>query len=144
MKKYAVLAVVAIFTMIFGAVAQNPGRGQGGMRGADPKEQTEQMAKQLELSDAQKEQVLALLEKQQKSNQERMEEMRKSREQGGQQQSREDFRAKFQEQQKANDAELEAIIGKEKMDKLKEIRAEEAKRRQEQGGDRQPRQGGRN
>ena len=146
MKKYVMLALVAIFTMSFVANAQDqrPARGEGG-RGEGQrvqitaKERAAHLGKQLELTDAQKAKVEALYEKQDKKREEMRAENQKLKEKKDQVAA--DRKAKFEAQRKADDAELEAIIGKEKMEKLLKIRAERQAKMQERRDNRPGGQG---
>ncbi|MDR2839982.1 MAG: hypothetical protein LBV75_01760 [Paludibacter sp.] len=133
MKKYLFLSIVAIFAISMSVMAQEGNqRRAGGGRGLNvsPQERVDQLAKQVELTDEQKAQVLTFYEKVQKRNQEQFETMRKAREAGQQQTG--DFRARYEEQQKADDAELETIIGKEKLEKVKAAREEQRRQVQPQ------------
>ncbi len=91
-----------------------------------PVERAEIMAEQLKLTDAEKAQVKTLLEKNEKERIAQVEEQRAKR--GYSRTDRETHRAEMQElRDKAileNDAELEKIIGKEKLDQWKIYRAE--------------------
>jgi Spy/CpxP family protein refolding chaperone len=120
MKRVAFMTVIAIFAMSVSLMAQNPQRqGQGpGMR-FSAKERAEALAKQVELTDAQKAQVVALFEKQDAARAEQFAKMR-----DGGNQDREAMRAAMQKTMEENDVELEKIIGKEKMEKYKKERAE--------------------
>ncbi len=131
MKKFFVLAFAAILTISLSAQNQGrnngngPGNQGGGRMQFTPENRAEQLAKQLELTDEQKAQVTELYKK----TAEQREKMR-SENQG----SNVDRRAQFEEMRKAEDAELEKIIGKEKMEKYLQIRAEREQRRNEIGG----------
>lgn len=122
MKRVALMTLFAIFTMSLTLMAQPPQRqGQGGpgnMR-FSAKERAEALAKQVELTDAQKAQVVALFEKQDAARAEQFAKMR-----DGGNQDREAMRAAMQKTMEENDAALEKIIGKEKMEKHKKERAE--------------------
>lgn len=138
MKRYVMLALVALFTLSLSLQAQDrPQRGQFQM--ATAKERAERMAKQLELNDAEKAKVQALFEKQDKKREEMRAEIQKIREE--KKEANGDLRAKFEEERKASDAELESIIGKEKFEKYQKARAEREARFQERRGDR-PNNGG--
>jgi len=84
------------------------------------------MAKQLELSEEQKAKVEALYEKQDAERAEQLKLQREKREQVMQdRESRREAMQKLREQAVAkNDAELESIIGKEKMEQWKQYRDE--------------------
>lgn len=146
MKKYVMLALVAIFTMSFAVNAQDQrpprgeaGRGEGQRVHLTAKERADRLAKQLELSDAEKAKVEALYEKQDKKREEMRAEAQKLKEKKDQ--LVEDRKEKFEAQRKADDAELESIIGKEKMEKLQKIRAERQAKMQERRDNRPGGQG---
>ena len=138
MKKYGMLALAFSFILSLAVSAQNqmPPQGQGerGPRpemrqGGDrqqmtPQVRAERLAKQLDLTADQQAQVQALYEKQNADRQKKMAEARTSGE---------DMRAKFEAERKAQDVELEKIIGPEKMKKLQDMRAERMKQRGENG-----------
>jgi len=95
MKKIGILAFVALFTMSISVSAQDATRQK-----TTPREMKWTAAQ-------------------------RAEQMAKAREmRENQQATREEMRAERQKQIEANDSELEQIIGKEKMDQWKAIRAE--------------------
>lgn len=137
MKKYAmlVMAFAFIFSLAVSAQDQVP---QGGERGPKPEMRqggdrqpmtaqvrADRLAKQLELTDAQKAQVLALYEKQDAD---------RKKNQDGVQKSREEMRAQFDAQRKTQDEELAKIIGAEKFQKFQAARAERMKQRGDNGG----------
>jgi Spy/CpxP family protein refolding chaperone len=134
MKKLAILALGFIFSLAVSAQDQTPVQtgektprpemGQGNRPQMSAQARAERLAKQLELTDAQKAQVQALYEKQDAD--------RKSK-QGDVQKSREEMRAQFDADRKAQDTELEKIIGTEKLQKMQAIRAERMKQRGENG-----------
>ena len=106
MRKYVMLALVAIFTMSFAVNAQDqrPPRGERGFgMQMSAKERAARLATQLELTDAEKAKVEALFEKQDKKREEFKAEAKKLNEERG----------KLMEERKAEDEELQAIIGKE-------------------------------
>ena len=120
MKKYAVLALATVLTISLSVNAQRPtppdGR-KGPEKGFNQKEMPHMsaqkragyMAVDLELTDAQIAKVQALFEKQDKIREERKAEVKKLREQEI---------AKFEAERKAQEAELQQIIGAEKFQKL--------------------------
>lgn len=136
MKKHGfiVMAFASIFSLAVSAQDQMPP--QGGQRGQGqemrqgnrpqmtPQARAERLAKQLDLTADQTAQVKALYEKQDAERQKR---------QGDVQKTREEMRAQFETERKAQDTELEKIIGPEKMKKLQDIRAERMKQRGENG-----------
>lgn len=123
MKKFLLLAVAAIFAFCVSAQNQPPRNGNGEGHGQGPrltaKERAERLAKQLELTTDQTAQLEQFYVKQDKTR----EEMRAKGEG-----DREAMREKFEKQRKADDAELETILGKEKFQKFVEWRE---KRQQE-------------
>jgi len=133
MKKYVMLALALAFTLSFAASAQDQApQGERGprpeMRGdrpqMTPQMRAERLAKQLELTDAQKAQVQALYEKQDADRKNKKVDVQKTRE---------EMKAQFDAERKAQDAELEKIIGTEKFQKMQSIRAERMKQRSENG-----------
>jgi len=125
MRKYVMLALVAIFTMSFAVNAQDqrPPRGERGFgMQLSAKERAAHLATQLELTDAEKAKVEALFEKQDKKREELKAENQKLKEERGK--IAEERKLKFEQQRKAEDAELQSIVGKEKFEKLQAIRAE--------------------
>jgi Spy/CpxP family protein refolding chaperone len=141
MKKYGMLALAFgfIFSLAVSAQDQMPPQGQGEgprpeMRQGNrpqmtPQVRAERLAKQLDLTDAQKAQVQALYEKQNAERQKKQAEVQKTRE---------EMKAQFDAERKAQDIELEKIIGPEKMKKLQDMRAERMKQREENGPRPQP------
>ena len=126
MKKYGMLVLAVSFIFSIAIMAQDPmpQRGEGGakpeMRMGNrpqmtPQMRAERLAKELSLTDAQKAQVQALYEKQDADRQKK---------QGDVQKSREEMRTQFENDRKNQDAELEKIIGAEKMQKFQAARAE--------------------
>lgn len=89
-------------------------------------DRAEWMAKELDLTDAQKAEVKALLEKQDAKRSEQVEKMRANRDQvtTDREKLREEMRANREKEMKENQAELEKIIGKENMEKLNAIQKE--------------------
>ncbi|MPN03096.1 hypothetical protein SDC9_150319 [bioreactor metagenome] len=129
MRKYVMLALVAIFTMSFAVNAQDqrPPRGERGFgMQMSAKERAARLATQLELPDAEKAKVEALFEKQDKKREEFKAEAKKLNEERG----------KLMEERKAEDEELQAIIGNEKFEKLQSIRTERQARMRERMGNR--------
>jgi Spy/CpxP family protein refolding chaperone len=129
MRKYVMLALVAIFTMSFAVNAQDqrPPRGERGFgMQMSAKERAARLATQLELTDAEKAKVEALFEKQDKKREEFKAEAKKLNEERG----------KLMEERKAEDEELQAIIGNEKFEKLQSIRTERQARMRERMGNR--------
>ena len=107
MKKQILLVLIAVLAISFTVSAQNQPR-QGNRQQVNPKERAEQMAKDLNLTDKQKQQVQTLFEEQQT----KMQEIRQA---GNTDQDarREEFRTLREEWNKS----LEKIIGKENMEK---------------------------
>ena len=100
-----------------------------------PEKRAEIMAEQLKLSETEKAQVKALLEKNEKERLAQVIEQRAKRE--NLKKERDARRAEMQELReqaiKANEAELEKIIGKEKVDQWKKYRDENRTFRRESG-----------
>lgn len=135
MKKTISLAMIAFFLMSFTILAQNNQGNRTGRRAQavqrwTAKDRAENMAKQLNLDDAQKAKVEALLEKQDAKRAEQMKLHREQRNQVMQDRDsrREAMRKLREEAVKENDIELEKIIGKEKMQQWKDYRGEFQKR----------------
>jgi hypothetical protein len=100
-----------------------------GRQGFSAKDRLEQLEKQVTLNDAEKAKVLELFEKQDKRNQEQFAKMRENPNA-----DRDAMRTQMQEQRKADNAELEAIIGKEKMETYQKfLETQRANRGQGQG-----------
>ena len=126
MKKFGILALIALFTMGISVSAQDATQqkkndnGKNGPREMrfTPAQRAERMAKQLDLTADQKAQLEKLFEKQ---DAQRAEQMSKAQDQKA---NREEMRAQREKEMQANDAELEKIIGKEKMDQWKATRAQ--------------------
>lgn len=138
MKKYGILALVAFFMMSLSISAQDATRRRDD--GNQPpramrmtaKERAEHMAKVLDLTSEQKEQVEELLKKQDEKRAEQMAKFREERQQMQQQdreKQREEMRALMEQNMQEQDAELEQIIGKEKMEQWKAYRVEQMKKR---------------
>ena len=141
MKKYALWMLAAMLTTGLSVSAQDRQRKQ--RNGGDnnrprqemrmtAKERAEWMTKQLELTADQTEKVQALLEKQDAKRAEQITKFREQREQAiaNRDKNREEMRALRESEAKANRAELEGIIGKEKMEKLDSLRGSRRQRPQ--------------
>lgn len=126
MKKYAmlVLASIFMFSTTLMAQEQTPRHGKKGerkefkrgeMSEMSAQKKAEFMAKKLELTDAEKARVQALMEKQ---------DVKRKQHQAEIQKMKEDLKAKVKAEQKEQKAELESIIGKEKFQKLETMRSE--------------------
>lgn len=134
MKKLFLMMFAVMLTVSFTMTAQerqgrrnfnNDNRQRQEVR-MDAKERAEWMAKELNLTDAQKEQVKALFEEQ---DAKRTADVSKMREQRNQEitdrdKAREEMRAMREQEMKENQENLEKIIGKENMEKLDNIRKE--------------------
>ena len=137
MKKYAmlVLASTILFSVAVSGQEQTPPPGRKGERKefkqavrpqVSPEKRAVKMAKELELTDAQKAKVQALFEKQEATRVKHQSEVIKLRE---------EHMAKFEAERKAQDAELIKIIGQDKFQKLESERAEhKAKMMEKQEG----------
>ncbi|MDR0334156.1 MAG: hypothetical protein LBI15_11945 [Dysgonamonadaceae bacterium] len=131
MKKYAIVALIAFFTVSLSISAQNNNRrnAQDGNRGQRNQtemrqsrtaaERTEIMAQALQLTAEEKAQVKALFEKQ---DTQRAEQREVQRAQQGQR-SQNEMRATRERALAENDAELEKIIGKERLEQWQKHRA---------------------
>jgi periplasmic protein CpxP/Spy len=119
MKKYLKLALASVFFFSLSAMAQAPQGGPGGPGGMrqqlPPKERAEAMAKDLSLTDADKAKVQAVFEK----NDEKMSKFRDEVSRDSP-----DFREKFQALRDAQNADLIAVIGKEKFETYQKLQAE--------------------
>jgi hypothetical protein len=131
MKKYAIVALIAFFTVSLSVSAQNNSRrnAQDGNReqrnqtemrqSRTAAERTEIMAQALQLTAEEKAQVKALFEKQ---DTQRAEQREVQRAQQGQR-SQNEMRATRERALAENDAELEKIIGKERLEQWQKHRA---------------------
>lgn len=126
MKKYAMLFMVSIFMFSLSVDAQPatpPQKRDGQKKELNSNEKPQisaqkragHLAVDLELSDAQRAKVQLLFEKQDKIRAERHAEMKKLKEQE---------KARFESERKAQDAEMEQIIGAEKFQQLKAKQAQ--------------------
>ncbi|MBP6174624.1 MAG: hypothetical protein KA433_09335 [Fermentimonas sp.] len=142
MKKVALILFVGIFILSSNIFAQNNNdstkrveRRQRVENRWTPEKRAEIMAEQLKLSETEKAQVKALLEKNEKERLAQVIEQRAKRE--NLKKERDARRAEMQELReqaiKANEAELEKIIGKEKVDQWKKYRDENRTFRRESG-----------
>ena len=139
MKKVALMALVAIFTLSFSLTAQNRSdSGRTGKRGMTEmrwtaKDRAENMEKQLGLTAEQKAKVEALFEQQDAKRKEQMAKQQEKR--AEMTQDREARRSEMMEMRNKavaeNDAELENIIGKEKMEQWKTYRDAQMKKMRE-------------
>lgn len=136
MKKIVFMALLAIFTLSFTLEAQNNGRNRrdnrqearSGMKWT-AKDRADIMAKQLNLTAEEKTKVEALFEQQDAKRTEQMSKQSADRQEKMQDRNkhREEMQALREQAVAENDAELEAIIGKEKMEQWKQFRAERQK-----------------
>lgn len=135
MKKYGmfVLALAFIFSLAVSAQDQMPPQGENGPKKefrqgnrppATPQMRAERMAKQLSLTDAEKASVQALFEKQEANREKKKAEIQKTKE---------EMKTQFEADRKAQDAELEKIIGTEKFKKFEVARAERMERMKQRG-----------
>jgi len=126
MKKYAMLALATVFMFSVTVMAQNqtPPAGRKGHKKelrqgmgekVNAQQRAEHMSKVLGLTDAEKVKVQALFEKQDAKRVQHKAEVQKVRKVQ---------MAQFANERKAQDAELEKIIGKEKFQKHESIRAD--------------------
>lgn len=132
------LAVACVFTLSVAAQQPNegPDKQERGPRKEMKKEMKEKfspkkragyMAVDLDLTDAQRDKLQALFEKQDKVREERMTEMKKQKEKD---------LTKREEMRKANDAELEKILGAEKFKQFKAKQAERMEKMKQKAGKR--------
>ncbi len=129
MKKYLFLVTALLITMSMSLSAQNnnrqnDSRRNGQMVRTTPQERVDLMAKELDLTAEQKTKVLALIEKQDKERLEQIEKQREQRNTGVQNSEarREEMRASRLKEVEKQNADLEKIIGKEKVAKWNESR----------------------
>lgn len=130
MKKYLVFMFAAMLTISLSVSAQNRQGRQGNFNRdrqsmqMTAKDRVEWIAKELDLTDAQKAEVEELFKKQDAKRAEDMAKMRESREQSvaNRDKMREEMREMRTKEMEKNQAELEKIIGKEKADKIKALR----------------------
>lgn len=120
MKKFTVLVITALLTLSFSMNAQN----NNARRSWTAKDRAEYMAKELKLTAEESAKIKTLFEKNDDERSKQVAENRAKRE--DLQTDREARRKEMQEMRtKAvaeNDAQIEAIIGKEKMEAWKELR----------------------
>lgn len=128
MKKIVFMALVALFTLSFTLEAQDnkPNRPE---RRWTAKDRADNMEKELGLTADEKAKVLALFEQQDAKRAEQVAEQRAKRDEQAQDRAkhREEMQALRDKAVAENDAELEAIIGKEKMEQWKQYRADRQK-----------------
>ncbi|MDD2996961.1 MAG: hypothetical protein PHP99_12235 [Paludibacter sp.] len=127
MKKYLMLALLLVFSLNVMMFAQN--RSTEARVQQTAKERAELMAKQLELTAEQQTQVEALFEKQDKERAKLREENRAANQSS--EGNREKMRTQYEERRKAENAELEKIIGKEKMEKYQKWVEEQRQQRRQ-------------
>ena len=118
MKKAIVLTLTVMLLSATALFAQNPQRQKDGNEHprATAEMRAERLAKELELTEQQKAEVLALYKKQ---------EAEYAKKQQDAQKDREAQRVAFQAERKAQDAELKKIIGEEKFQQLQEKRTQQ-------------------
>ena len=138
MKKFTILALIGLLTLSFSLSAQN----NNARRSVTAKERAELMAKELKLSAEESAKIEALFEKHDK---ERAEQVAKNREQRSDLQTDREARRKEMQDMRAksvakNDAQIQEIIGKEKMERWKELRTkrQESNRNANRSGRRAP------
>lgn len=120
MKKYAILLFCALFMVALSASAQDQTPPKKA-KGPSIEVRVEKMATDLGLTDAEKVSVKALLEKQ-------AAEKKKFNAENDKEGT--EYKAKLKELQKAQNAEMKALLGDEKYKKLQEIKAAEKKAEQ--------------
>ena len=155
MKKYGIFVMAAMLTISLSITAQNApeNQNQNGRQAPQREQMTtqqraENLAKQLNLTAEQTQKVQALYEKQDAKRAQQREEFRKNRQNMQQMRNaeREQMRDQRDKEMKEEDAELESIIGKEKMDQVNAMRAQRRERAQQRKDNRGEgmRQGGNN
>lgn len=138
MKKYLFLALAALLSVSVSVSAQNSNKnrqGKTGQRGNKEmtwtaKDRAEKMDKELDLTDAQVSQLIALFEKHDAKRIEQREAMKAQREQGStadRAKNREEMRAQREKEIAAFEADVEKIIGKEKADKWQTLRQKQGR-----------------
>lgn len=120
MKKFTLLALIGLLTLSFSLSAQN----NNARRSVTAKERAELMAKELKLSAEESSKLKALFEKNDEERAKQIEANRAMREElqtdrEARRNEMQDMRAKAIAE---NDAQIEAIIGKEKLEEWKELR----------------------
>lgn len=122
MKRFNILLLIGLLTLSFTTTAQN--RRDAQVRWT-PENRAEYMAKELTLSVDEKTKVIALFEQQDKERAEQVADQRAKRDEL--RNNREARRKEMQDLRTQavaeNDAQLEKVIGKEKLEQWKEIRA---------------------
>ena len=141
MKKlmYSLLAGLFVFNLSLSAQNGDKARMGGGDRQFSPEQHAERLAKELNLTDAQKKQVAEFYTKQQDVRKKEREEFQKKKADVREENKaeREKFRAEREKIQKEHDVELEKIIGKDKMEQLKKNREERMQKNRENRPNRQ-------
>lgn len=131
MKKYGILALIAFLAMGLTVSAQNRNTMKDGNREQremrwTAKDRADNMAKQLNLNAGEAAKVQALFEKQDAERAEIVKTAREKNRQtvGNRDAKRDEIRKEREEAIAQNDAELEAIIGKDKLEQWKKYRAD--------------------
>lgn len=147
MKKLAIYLMAAMLAINLTVSAQDNNENRmndnrhGHPRGMQmsAQQRAEKLSKQLNLTAEQTQKLQALYEKQDAKRTQQLEEFGKHRKEMQQKQTkkRDELRAQREKEMKEQDAELEAIIGKEKMDQLNAFR-EQRKQRMEQRMNKRP------
>lgn len=130
MKKYAMLVLTSVFmfSMVIMAQEQTPNQvnkrefRQGDRQRLTPEMRTERLTKDVTLSDEQKVKVQAMYQKQDSTFTKFRAEVKRDSP---------DFREKMKTLRDAQDAELESIIGTEKFQKQKQLRADRQQKMRE-------------
>ena len=117
MKKTIVLTMAIMLLGVTTSFAQKPEQNRKGYAPLQvtAENRAERMAKELDLTDQQKAEVLALFKKQDAEREKKQENAQKNREAK---------QAAFQRERKTQDTELKEIIGEEKFQQLEKNRAE--------------------
>lgn len=131
MKRIGLLVLASLLVLNIGVFAQNANKGKRQGRADAPRERVftpeqraERLATDLNLTDKQKAEVTEFYKKQGEERAKKRAEFQKNqaKKQAANQADREKFRAEMLKERKAHDAELEKIIGKDKMAELIKIR----------------------
>lgn len=124
------ILLAGFFAISISLEAQNPNRTLRQREMPTPEQRADRLVKELELNDAQKAKLVEYYKKQDENFAKRRAEMQKTRKkkQETAQAEREKFNAEMAKLRKAQDAELEKIIGKDKMEQHKKNQAERAKK----------------
>ncbi len=134
MKKIFLLATIALLAVTINADAQRENRGPSNndRQTLNPEKRADAMAKQLDLSEDQRDELVKHFEKSAKA-------WEKNREEASSEAkaNREERRAEMEKVREQNDKDLEKIIGKDKMEKWRQIQKDRLEKRRENRSNRQ-------